>query len=259
MIIGEQLKKTRNMLELTQLQMSAGIITESFYSKVERDKSKIDIVDLVKILNYHKVSLYDFFETFEKENFSQKTIDFKIYSAFESRDMEELENIEKKVSHNSTAFLQIKLMIAILQNEIDELPQVLRQEMQHNILQIGDWNKKSLWELSIMIKLYEFDEVSILLDSIFEEYTEIDISDNEVLIPLASIFVDYLVNCYRLNYLNKCQKVLKYIDKLPADPRIALAKVLGKYYQAKSNGDSNKANIIQTLLIKSGYKVYVGK
>ena len=133
MTIGEQLKKTRNMLELTQLQMSAGIITESFYSKVERDKSKIDIVDLVKILNYHKVSLYDFFETFEKENFSQKTIDFKIYSAFESRDMEELENIEKKVSHNSTAFLQIKLMIAILQNEIDELPQVLRQEMQHNI------------------------------------------------------------------------------------------------------------------------------
>ena len=43
MTIGEQLKKTRNMLELTQLQMSAGIITESFYSKVERDKSKIEI------------------------------------------------------------------------------------------------------------------------------------------------------------------------------------------------------------------------
>ncbi len=53
MTIGEQLKKTRNTLQLTQKQMSEGIISESFYSRVECDKSRINIIDLIKILNKH--------------------------------------------------------------------------------------------------------------------------------------------------------------------------------------------------------------
>lgn len=57
MTIGEQLKKTRNTLKLTQKQMSEGIISDS---KVERDKSRINIIDLIKILNKNQISLYDF-------------------------------------------------------------------------------------------------------------------------------------------------------------------------------------------------------
>lgn len=259
MTIGEQLKKTRNMLELTQLQMSAGIITGSFYSRVERGQSKINVIDLVKILNSHKVSLYDFFEPFEKDNFSKKTIDYKIYSAFDSKNIGELKNIQKKVSSNSKAFLQIQLMIAILQDRVDALPEDLHQDMQHKILQIGSWNKKSLWELSLTMNLYETNELSILLGSVFEKFAEIDFEDNEVLIPLANILINYLVSSYQQNYLSKCQEVLKYLDKLPANPQIALPKILGKYYQAKIAGDNNKADAIQRLLVKSGYKTYLRK
>ena len=259
MTIGEQLKKTRNMLELTQLQMSAGIITGSFYSRVERGQSKINAADLIKILNSHKVSLYDFFEPFEKDNFSKKTIDYKIYSAFDSKNIGELKNIQKKVSSNSKAFLQIQLMIAILQDRVDALPEDLHQDMQHKILQIGSWNKKSLWELSLTMNLYETNELSILLGSVFEKFAEIDFEDNEVLIPLANILINYLVSSYQQNYLSKCQEVLKYLDKLPANPQIALPKILGKYYQAKIAGDNNKADAIQRLLVKSGYKTYLRK
>lgn len=259
MTIGEQLKKTRNMLELTQLQMSAGIITGSFYSRVERGQSKINVIDLVKILNSHKVSLYDFFEPFEKDNFSKKTIDYKIYSAFDSKNIGELKNIQKKVSSNSNVFLQIQLMIAILQDRVDALPEDLHQDMQHKILQIGSWNKKSLWELSLTMNLYETNELSILLGSVFEKFAEIDFEDNEVLIPLANILINYLVSSYQQNYLSKCQEVLKYLDKLPANPQIALPKILGKYYQAKIADDNNKADAIQRLLVKSGYKAYLRK
>lgn len=259
MTIDEQLKKTRNMLELTQLQMSAGIITGSFYSRVERGQSKINAADLIKILNSHKVSLYDFFEPFEKANFSQKIIDYKIYSAFDSKNIDELKDIQKKISSENKAFLQIQLMIAILQDQVAALPENLRKEMRHKILQIGSWNKKSLWELLLTMNLYEASELNALLDSIFEKYAEIDFQDHEVLIPLANILINYLASCYQQNYLSKCQEILKYLDKLPANPQIVLPKILGKYYQAKIIGDNSKVNTIQRLLIKSGYKSYLRK
>ena len=53
MTIGQQLKKFRLLLGLSQADMAAGIVTASFYSKVERDQSEIVIDKLVEILNIY--------------------------------------------------------------------------------------------------------------------------------------------------------------------------------------------------------------
>ena len=122
MTIGEQLKKTRNTLQLTQKQMSEGIISESFYSRVECDKSRINIIDLIKILNKHQISLYDFFEPFDEHVFYKENIHCKIVSAFNSHNVKELKNIQTNISNNKLA-LEIQLMIALLQNKVEELPE----------------------------------------------------------------------------------------------------------------------------------------
>lgn len=67
MTIGERLKKIRLLLGLTQTEISQGVVTESFYSKVERNISKIKIEDLLAILNKNGVSLEDFFEIQDDE------------------------------------------------------------------------------------------------------------------------------------------------------------------------------------------------
>lgn len=50
MLIGERLKELRLFLGLTQKEMSQGIVSESFYSRVERGTRKIKIVDLLTLL-----------------------------------------------------------------------------------------------------------------------------------------------------------------------------------------------------------------
>ena len=62
MTIGERLKELRLFLGLTQEEMTQGIVSESFYSKVERGTSKINILDLLEILNKNGINLEDFFE-----------------------------------------------------------------------------------------------------------------------------------------------------------------------------------------------------
>ncbi len=49
MTIGERLREIRDSMNLTQTEMCAGVVTESFYSRVENGKSEINIDDLLAI------------------------------------------------------------------------------------------------------------------------------------------------------------------------------------------------------------------
>ena len=61
MTIGEALKSLRLHAGMTQTEMAAGIVTESFYSKVERDIHEIDANLLIRILSKHHFDVGSFF------------------------------------------------------------------------------------------------------------------------------------------------------------------------------------------------------
>ena len=61
MTIGEALKQLRLHAGLTQNQMAAGLMSESFYSKVERDVHEIDANLLIELLTAHHFDVVSFF------------------------------------------------------------------------------------------------------------------------------------------------------------------------------------------------------
>lgn len=71
MTIGRQLKKMRQLLNLSQSQMCAGIISESFYSKIEHDKNELSINKLLALLNAHNISLYDFLKSLMRKTYQR--------------------------------------------------------------------------------------------------------------------------------------------------------------------------------------------
>lgn len=60
MTIGQALKSLRLHAGLTQEEMAAGIVSVSFYSKVERDIHEIDTNTLIKILSTHRFDVVEF-------------------------------------------------------------------------------------------------------------------------------------------------------------------------------------------------------
>lgn len=60
MTVGEALKQLRSQLGLTQEQMAGGIISESYYSKVERNLHIIDAKSLIMILRVHDIDMSSF-------------------------------------------------------------------------------------------------------------------------------------------------------------------------------------------------------
>lgn len=123
MTIGQQLKKFRLLLGLSQADMAAGIVTASFYSKVERDQSEIIIDKLVEILNAHNISLNEFFEAFDKENLPNLNLEKKVYSYFDNRDLGKLIALKKEVKdRDALIYLKLKLIIADLEGRVHEMP-----------------------------------------------------------------------------------------------------------------------------------------
>lgn len=61
MTIGKLLKQFRIENAKTQKEWVSGIVSPSYYSKVEKDKHRISADDLLAILRANKVDLWQFF------------------------------------------------------------------------------------------------------------------------------------------------------------------------------------------------------
>lgn len=258
MTIGDQLRKTRLLLGLNQTQMCAGVISESFYSKVERNISEINAMDLIKILNLHHISLYDFFAEFNQTASLNQISETSIIIAYRDRNFDLLEKINKEKNQlNSEYSLELQLINAAQTNKIDRLPSKVKNEVKQMFLQTNHWDTRSIWRLILAMPLYDLKKLNWLLDSIFTNFFKKKKLDDQFIEAVANAAIAYIDKCYRANAFSYAKSAFKFIDKLPASTVIFMPKILSKYYLALFNRDDIEAKKIMHLLKKSGYEDYV--
>lgn len=97
--------------------------------------------------------------------------------------------------------------------------------MRSELLQVGEWNRETLWELLITMPLFDQEEVAILINSVLEQ------KDWHNLIELfAAVLVAYTARLYNERNFTEARKFIKLIQSLPAKPTLMLYKVLAMYY-----------------------------
>ena len=74
MDIGTALKKIRTNLNLNLEEMSAGVITSSHYSKIEKGYHRISAEDLLQILNIHSIDVATFFKSLTRDDQDRKSV-----------------------------------------------------------------------------------------------------------------------------------------------------------------------------------------
>ena len=90
MTIGQALKDTRKALGLTQTEMAAGIVSPSFYSKVERGVHDIGADELLAILNANNINYTEFFGHLKSNNLMQEDYLQEINQAYQHEDKNRL-------------------------------------------------------------------------------------------------------------------------------------------------------------------------
>ena len=254
--IGSLLKAERLKLRLTQKQMAAGVISTSFYSKVENDINDINAKDLISILELNKVSVPKFMSQVsiqQKKSESMASIEQRLYSAFFSNNLRTVQKINDGLSQNPMVqdrqhYTDIlgKIIQAILTDSLKDLDETTKTSSRDILFSQDNWNARTLALFANTIDLYEFDELSFLINALLHKYNRQNLLNDELLSTLSTIFINYIDTCYRKNEIAMMNRPLSYLNHLPLTPVFFFYRLLGKYYEAltsKSKEASKNAEI----------------
>lgn len=243
MKIGKRLKNTRKYLGLTQAQFSSGIVTESFYSRVENGRSNISMSKLIELLNYHHVSLYDFFEPAFEGNIEQQAI-----LAFIDRDCDRLKDY-KPMNERQEAV--VDLMISILggwkgPSGYSHEPTALTDYLKHS-----ENPEKNIFAWCLLAYLCEIDEVATVVDKVVLALSVY--KDDFSWRILVNTLITCLQRFYQAGLQTQALITAQLIDAVPPRSVLVLEHLVAKYYLNLLEGNQDQAAGIRRLLQVNNY------
>lgn len=250
MTIGEKLKKIRISLGLNQDEMAAGVMNRSFYSRIENDESRINSMDLLRLLQVHNISVFKFLD--DKGNTKARNSLYQDLAAlaYQQKNLSKLEEILNDQNFTNQKVKQIvQLMIHELRGTIDEFPQPMLNNLKYNVLEMGAWDENALWTLSYSMVLYDYHDLRGLVDSIFNRFKEQKELDRRTVKLLARLTINYLAVCLKQKHsLIEMRKSIRFIANLPNDANIVTEKAIALRVKAMLNGEQKQADEIGEIL-----------
>ena len=133
MEIGELLKEYRLSLGITQKQMAENIVSTSFYSRVEQGISRINAIDLLKILKLHSINKTDFFnqisvDVSDHSNNNAQLINM-LFVAFFDNDLSQITTIKSKIEQDSSSSQNVKLYASLIEALLRHDPSLIDDEL----------------------------------------------------------------------------------------------------------------------------------
>ena len=270
--IGNKLKALRQELGLTQTEMAAGVISVSFYSKVERGLNDIGVNDFLEILKNHDVTPVDFFGDITiKKNDQKKVIGLVnrfIRVATEDNDAEinkvikDLDKIKIK-----TPFIKFSIIAAKLiadthdKKALKRLTTKQKNQIKKIIFQ-RDTDENEYYRIVILaniIRIYGIEEATFLVKNIIRRYSGSKNLENKIEVALSGLMVNYVNWCIELGKIDYCYEPLDFLKKLPGKINLALTKILGLYFSDLVKRKNSEAKEIRVILNKAGYTTFVNK
>ncbi|MFY0930038.1 helix-turn-helix domain-containing protein, partial [Lactobacillus paragasseri] len=199
MEIGTMLRNKRKILGLTQDQFIHGIISKSFYSKVERGLNEISAKDLFAILEANNINLNDFINNAGSTSKSDR-LKVEILVAFNNKNKHEVQELNKKIQVSNcdqTIKLSSLLINAILNNKLDKINLNTRNEIKKKLFDVEKWwnNVYTLQLFCNSMLIFSFDDLTFYIQQLTKQ-KNINSLSFDVQRLIGSICINYFHNCY---------------------------------------------------------------
>lgn len=260
MDIGTALKKIRTNLNLNLEEMSAGVITASHYSKIEKGYHRISAEDLLQILNIHSIDVATFLKNLTRDDhnsFYQK-MNQRIISAFYQGNLNELLSITKEIEQENEIISNNKYYLLALAESciytLDDsriIPIETKEFIEEKLFQLPNWNLFKLTLYANFVELYSIESNQLIISSILSKNLD-NYSTNEQ-IAILSILLNYVGECIEIEEYNLAQYYLTQINLINSNSENFFYKVLGKYYEnilQIINSNNNKSREIVDQIIQ---------
>lgn len=269
MTIGEALKQIRHELYLTQEQMCAGVVTRSFYAKVESGRNRISADKLTEILFEHDIDITYFYQLLRNTYSSQSKLkendlNQKMNQAFNSGKIELIEqNYHKILLQSNSSILKLRAMISVanLKDELNLIDPKVKEKLFVEFDEGANWmTRPDLLRLfTDTMPLWDSSDLSFfigrLLAKVQKEHNIPELLQERYL----RVFENYLAVYYKKNNPIKTidvnvQKTFDYILNLEPTVHFLLYKIAAVYLQNLFLGNKEEAQKIKNEMKKYGYQ-----
>lgn len=258
MDVGTKLKRLRYFLGYSQEQMAAGVVSQSFYSRIESGDSAISPDELVELLAVHDISVVQFLkEGYEEED--RELYQDKAIEAYFNGDVDGLKTLlNSSGSQNKRDRFGVKILIAELEGKQEELDSRTKRKIRHIFFNARKLDSDILWLLLVYMNLYEFGDLSSLMHLVFGRYEQEDMLDKRTQQLMASICVSYLKICECKGASDKeVSKIEEVLAKIPNIWAVFLQKLVGVYFEFRRSKENKWAGLIEELVEGCGYQNYL--
>lgn len=263
MKISEALKKYRQELALSQKEFIQDIISPSQYSRIENGTQEINLSTALLPLTANHINVTEFIDEVlpdynnDDENIPQDILATKVMAAYYNNDVGQLKNLLNKINklHNVQDLkLRTNLAIIYLEQKEKQITPALKKQIINEFIKRDNWTESTttlhLLEQSMLV--FDFDQISLLMNSIFKRYENIQEQNFLIQDRVGGICINYLYVCYQNKNKTQAKKAFNLLAKLPTTPELFIYQLLIKYYKCLFASDFSKAKEVKGILSTYG-------
>ncbi len=259
MTIGELLKEYRLKNGLTQKQFADGIISTSYYSKVEKNEHRITVEDLVTILEHNNIAMWSFFRKLSLKGDLQHEYIIKlendVLDAYYHSDRKRIQKIREEVKRSTASnkdeyLLTIDGWLEILKKDDEEPNLEVRKALKDKIFNIPDINKDKLNLFCNFMEFYDLESNVMITKNAINKF--IDSNDTESQEILLAIMDNLLYLSIKENNFNYVNYIISNAEKLPLKPQFYFYQNIISFYKHLTNyhfnGDKDDIDVCRVIV-----------
>lgn len=269
-MIGSLLKEYRLKQNKSQRKFIGSIVTQSYYSKVEKNISQITADNLIGLLQYNNISVQEFFNSFSQKSDNSyrqtKELENMMIEAYYTNNIEQMHNIKKIIQESTLSeydknyqTLMTNGLLALMNPKLNS--EKLTSTIKNKIFDIPSYTQDKLMLYCDFMQFYSLSDNEIITRNILKQYQSTNDSNIQELI--LAIVCNILIFSIENDKFENVSYFLNKIQNIKTTPQLLFYKIDIEFFKniikIKNSNDAKKINkcknIIKTLQ-DAGMKEY---
>ena len=230
MTIGELLKEFRIRNLKTQKEWTAGIVSPSYYSKVEKGIHRITAEDLLAILTANQIKPWDFFNKLSPDQAQDNVASFiedEVNRAYYQNDIQKIRQIRQYVAESDfkdqeKMLLLIDFELADAENKVADLSEVKKNKLKSWLFDQNDFDEKALRIYINLIPIYDLKSNLLIGKKVVEKLKNISKPRQQE--ELLGVICNLLMICIEQQAYNEARYFVKAAKNVKTRPELFFLK-----------------------------------
>lgn len=232
MTIGALLRQYRLEAGKTQRAWIGDVISPSFYSKVEKDLTRISAADLIELLRQNHVEIAAFFKQLdyqaESEDNLKKKINAQMTDAYYNFDIKRLKEIKQAIAGSGLAsknelMLSVNSILAIIDGNKEKLSAAEIQQLKNKFFNEENFDWKTIKIFLNCMVFYDFASDMIITNKIFQQFK--DSANDDIQFIVLGILINMISMCLEKNKYKEAKQLMEKSHEIHTRPLTCFSKM----------------------------------